>query len=523
MLLIDDVLANNLKKHCIGRQDRIAIYGTGEGAKEVFAALRQLGLEKQFRIAIDRDDSGKIGEKIFERPVCSLCDVTERADVILIAARVNHLVIRDRIKEFFGGLLNTPTVIDPYMHRNTREDEIEYVHYLEESRVNASRQFVPFKNGDYIRKETDTRIIAWYLPQFHQIEINNRFHGRGFTEWTNTSQAFPQFCGHYQPHIPYDVGYYDLMNIETLKRQACLAHDYGIYGFAFHYYWFSGKRLMEKPLELLMAHKEINIPFCINWANENWTSVWDGGNQDIMYEQGLDDGDDEKFMRDLLPLLNDPRYIKIDGRPLISIYRGDIFDKERLASFIKNIRGLAGENEIPELFVLVTTATRSLMDPHILGADGLVEFPPHGIARHARRIQPEGYLNPYFRGNIYDMEEFIENRRYMVPYDADIVFRTAMVGFDNTARRGMSAAGIFYGMDPGRYKKWLLDILWESKKEHPSSMDVVFVNGWNEWAEGAHLEPDMKYGYAYLEATKQALLEVRQEKGDGAWTDSFYC
>lgn len=510
MINIDEVLENNLKKYSIDRQSEIAIYGTGEGAKEVFKALEKLGMANQFRLAVDRDDSKQIGKELFGRTVYRLCDVVEKTNIIIIAARINHLVISQRIKDFLNEISNDIRVINPYLHKNTAEDEIQYVHYLEETNACLSKEFVPFEEGKFIRKETDTKIIAWYLPQFHQIEINNKFHGQGFTEWTNTSKAFPQFCGHYQPHIPYDVGYYDLLNVETLKRQAYLAHNYGIYGFAFHYYWFSGERIMEKPLNLFLEHKEIDIPFCINWANENWTSVWDGGNQDIMYEQKLNFGDEERFMEDLLPLLNDPRYIKIEGKPLLSIYRTDLFDKNRFILFIQNLRNTAKKKGFKDLFILITTATKNEENPHDWGADGLVEFPPHRISQSVRRIQPKGYLNPYFRGNIYDMSEFINKKKYMVRYNADIIFRTAMTGFDNTARRGMTAAGIFYGLTPEKYKSWLADILRESKRIHSASLDFVFVNGWNEWAEGAHLEPDLKYGYAYLEATRQALIESRQ-------------
>lgn len=509
MIDIDDVLTNNLKKYCIGLKDSIAVYGTGEGAKEIFKALEKLNLTSQFKLAIDRDDSEKIGGELFGRTVCRLHEAVGRTDVIIIAARINHLVISKRIQDFLNGIPENIKIINPFLHKNTIEDEIQYVHYLEEANASLGKEFVPFEDGKYIKEERDTKIIAWYLPQFHQMEINNKFHGQGFTEWTNTSKAFPQFCEHYQPHIPYDVGYYDLLNVETLKRQAYLAHNYGIYGFAFHYYWFSGERIMEKPLNLFLEHKEIDIPFCINWADENWTSVWDGGNQDIMYEQKLNSGDEERFMEDLLPLLNDPRYIKIEGRPLISIYRTDIFDKKRFILFVQNIRSIAKKRGFKDLFILITTATKNEENPHSWGADGLVEFPPHRINQSVRRIKPQGYLNPHFRGNIYEMSEFIDKKKYMVKYNADIVFRTAMTGFDNTARRGTTAAGIFYGLTPEKYKNWLKDILRESKKEHSSLMDFVFVNGWNEWAEGAHLEPDLKYGYAYLEATRQALIEVR--------------
>lgn len=513
MIEIGDVLTNNLEKYGIGPKDRIAVYGTGEGAKEVFRALEKLNLESQFKLAIDRDDSEQIGGELFGRSVCRLHEAVRNTDIIIIAARVNHLVISQRTLYFLNGVSENVKVINPFLHKNTIEDEVEYVHYLEESNASLGGEFVPFQYGRYRREERDTKIIAWYLPQFHQMEVNNKFHGQGFTEWTNTSKAFPQFCGHYQPHIPYDVGYYDLLNAETLKRQAYLAHNYGIYGFAFHYYWFSGERIMEKPLNLFLEHKEIDLPFCINWADENWTSVWDGGNQDIMYEQKLNAGDEERFMEDLLPLLMDSRYIKIEGKPLISIYRADIFEKGRFSSFVQNIRNIAKKKGFEDLFILITTATKNEDDPRSWGADGLVEFPPHRINQSACRIQPGGYLNPHFRGNIYDMNEFVGEKKYMVKYNADLVFRTAMTGFDNTARRGTTAAGIFYGLTPEKYKIWLKDIVRESKREHSSLMDFVFVNGWNEWAEGAHLEPDLKYGYAYLEATGQVLEEVRKELG----------
>lgn len=504
-----DFIEINLKKYSVCQQDRIAVYGTGEGAKEVFSALKKLGMADQFKLAIDRDDSEQIGKKIFGRTVFKLCDVIKKIDIIIIAARINHLVIYQRVCDFLSVVPDNIGVINPYLHKNTKEDEVQYVHFLETAYAGLGNEFVPFEEGEYIRKEDDTKIIAWYLPQFHQIEINNKFHGQGFTEWTNTSKAFPQFCGHYQPHIPYDVGYYDLLNIETLKRQVYLAHNYGIYGFAFHYYWFSGKRIMEKPLNLFLRHQEIDFPFCINWANENWTSAWDGGNQDVMYEQKLNPNDEERFMGDLLPLLKDPRYILIDGKPLISIYRTDIFDKRRFVQFTDTIRKIAKKEGFQDLFILITTAGKNEEDPRDWGADGLVEFPPHGINRHVRRIQPQGYLNPDFRGTIYDMKEFIDKKKYMIKHKAETVFRTVMVGFDNTARRGRTAAGIYYGLTPEKYMMWLVDIIKESRREHSSSMDFVFVNGWNEWAEGAHLEPDLKYGYAYLKATGQALIDAR--------------
>ena len=359
-------------------------------------------------------------------------------------------------------------------------------------------------------REEDTRIIAWYLPQFHQLEVNNQFLGQGFTEWTNSSQAVPQFTGHYQPHIPYDVGYYDLMNIDTFKRQIYLAKNYGVYGFAFHYYWFSGTRLMEKPLELLLKHTELEIPFCINWANENWTSVWDGGNNELIYEQKLNAEDDEKFINDVLPIFRDKRYIKINNRPLLSIYRSDLFERKRFLDYTERLREAVRSEGFPDLFILITTATRNRDNVIEWGADGLVEFPPHRLNANAVEMRSEGYINPDFRGQIWSLESFIKNKEYFVEYTSEKVFRTALVSFDNTARRGRVGCNIYYDISPEMYKEWLTNIILETKKKYHGEENMVFVNAWNEWAEGAHLEPDMKYGYAYLEATTAAIMEARK-------------
>ena len=266
-------------KDIIKINENWAIYGTGNGAELIYAALSNMCLISAIKNIIDRDEILYNKKYFHDIEIKTLSDGCNALDGIIIAAIDNHDIIYHRILNSLSKeQLKHIRVIDIFTY-NTLEEKAEYTEYIEKSILRKSEDFIEFDENGYERKEGDTKLLAWYLPQFHQMEINNKFHGQGFTEWTNTSRAIPLFTGHYQPHIPYDVGYYDLLNIDTLKRQIYLARHYGIYGFCFHYYWFSGKRIMEKPLEIFLEHKELDMPFCLDWATENWTALWDGGNR----------------------------------------------------------------------------------------------------------------------------------------------------------------------------------------------------------------------------------------------------
>lgn len=393
---------------------------------------------------------------------------------------------------------------------NNTENSIfkDYVDTLFYDNMHRKDKFVNITNFPIEYKDNDTKIIAYYLPQYYQIDVNDKFHGTGFTEWTKSTQAIPMYTSHEQPHLPYDVGFYNLLNIDSIKRQVELAKMYGIYGFCIHWYWFSGARTMEKPLELLLKHPEIDMPFCLNWATENWTALWDGGNNEMIFEQKLQDDDDEKLFNDLLPYFKDKRYIKIDGKPLFSIYNVFMFEKERLALLIKNLRKYAARAGLKGLYITLTNSGHFHGDVAEYGADALQEFAPSCL--QPNRYFPKGFISPAFCGGIYDYAEMVQNKKIFYKYDSAKYFRSAMVAFDNTARKAYgSGCCIYHGATPELFQKWLTDILRESKQIHAASEDIVFINNWNEWAEGSHLEPDMRYGYANLQAVANAVRATR--------------
>ncbi len=416
--------------------------------------------------------------------------------------------IKVLLKKLYSIFLKINVVCETIFSPIKRFKKIySYVNYVTNSNSDRSL-FVPITENTVL-KENLCKLIAFYLPQYHQIPLNNKYHGQGFTDWYNVAKSIPHWTGHYQPHIPIDVGFYDLNSVDTLKRQVELAKMYGVYGFCFHYYWFSGKKLLEKPINNLLQNKEIKIPFCICWANENWSTQWDGGNREVIMKQELLENDAEKFFNDLLPFIKDDRYIRIDNKPLIIIYRPDLFSKETFLEFITKIRLLAKQNRFDDLFVL--TAKFTFNDKiENWNLNGMVEFPPHQM-RNLKEDTINSYIDPKFLGLVYDMQDYILNKKYIYQSEEKL-FKTVFPSWDNSARKAYSGALVFNKMSPDLYKKWLTDCIKWTKENHNKKEQFVFVNAWNEWAEGAHLEPDNKYGYAYLQATLDCLSFVSGEK-----------
>jgi hypothetical protein len=337
------------------------------------------------------------------------------------------------------------------------------------------------------------RLIAFYLPQFHPIPENDEWWGKGFTEWTNVARARPLFRGHYQPHLPADLGFYDLRLPETRQAQVDLAREYGIHGFCYYHYWFKGRRLLERPLTEVLASGKPDFPFCLCWANENWTRRWDGHEEEILVAQEYCEEDDKEHIRWLVDAFRDERYIRVGGKPLFLVYRAnDLPDPVRTASIW---REEARRTRVGEIFLCrVESFAGERDDPGEIGFDASVEFQPDwcqfGPTRHRGANE------------VYDYASVLERMLQKEP-PGYTRFPCVMPSWDNAARR-RSGATILHGSTPQLYQKWLTRALLTS--EHSKETDgIVFVNAWNEWAEGNHLEPCQRWGRAYLEATRAAL------------------
>lgn len=349
-----------------------------------------------------------------------------------------------------------------------------------------------------MRDRSSVKLLAFYLTQFHPIPENDLWWGKGFTEWTNASKAIPLFPGHYQPHLPTDLGFYDLRLRETRRDQILLAKQYGIDGFCYYYYWFGGKRLLEKPLDDMLADPESDMPFCLCWANENWTRRWDGAEQEILIEQSYGPDADRRFIEDLIKYLRDPRYIRIDGDPLILVYNPQHLPD--CQETLRIWREYCASQGMPRIHT-ACALTHSNWDHKKFGFDSAVEFPPHNM-NLPNMAQKMGFFAPFhgYCADYADVAEMYLDRRYSSDSSG---FRGVFPSWDNTARRGDRATLVLNG-SPENYEFWLSEAICKTAQEFPGQERFVFINAWNEWAEGCHLEPDRKFGRRYLEATIRA-------------------
>jgi lipopolysaccharide biosynthesis protein len=349
------------------------------------------------------------------------------------------------------------------------------------------------------------RVVPFYLPQFHPVPENNRWWGEGFTEWTNVTAAQPVYKGHYQPRFPRDLGFYDLRLDVVRTAQRDLAADAGIEGFMYYHYWFAGRPMLERPLELL-RRSDLDQPFCIMWANENWTRRWDGRHDDVLLAQDYDRVPAERFLDDVLPLLADRRYMTVDGKKVIAVYRpGQLID---LPHVIESWRATARQAGIGELFVLNVDVDVEFdgLD-HALedaGLDGSLGFPPHnhlfeGVSHHDLGVDKR------FEGTIFSYEAMARAAEARLRSGLDpTYFPGVMVAFDNTPRRQW-APDIWYGSNPYTFRRWLATAV-RAVLARPPEDRLVFINAWNEWAEGAVLEPNDRFGRSFLLAVRDVVL-----------------
>jgi len=363
--------------------------------------------------------------------------------------------------------------------------------------------------------ESNIKPIALYLPQFHPFQENDQWWGKGFTEWTNVTKSQPKFKGHYQPHLPADLGFYDLRLLDTLIAQTEMAKAYGIYGFCFYHYWFNGKLLMETPLETMLRAKKPDFPFCLCWANENWTRRWDGLETDVLIKQDYDLKDDYEHIQYLIPFFKDERYIKIDGKPVYLMYRSELHPKINEA--VKIWRDEAKKAGFEDLYLIRVENFERNLDPSLHGFDASMEFAPdfsldiknyskknrfkHSLRKllHRTSIKHSGIL----ANKVLDYNDMVNEMSKKSPKNYKY-FRSVFPSWDNSARRAKDAT-IFVNSSPEKFEKWVTKTAMYTAAHFPKEERLLFINAWNEWAEGCHLEPDQKYKHAYLEALKNGL------------------
>jgi lipopolysaccharide biosynthesis protein len=349
------------------------------------------------------------------------------------------------------------------------------------------------------------RAIALYLPQFHPIPENDEWWGKGFTEWTNTAKAKPMFRGHYQPHIPADLGFYDLRVPETREAQAALARRYGIEGFCYYHYWFAGRRILERPFNEVLHSGTPDFPFCLCWANQTWTGIWHGAPNRILIEQTYPGrADHEAHIRALLPAFADPRYIRVGGKPIFLIYRPN--DLPDTAATLALWRTIAADAGLEGLHIAGLADWRDL-NLTAVGFDAEIAQATLDIRRRVSRRQLLRWVRDkvgIWRGlpAIKSYQDFA--RRQMLSITAaDASYPCVTHAWDNTPRSGRNGV-VLVGATPELFCK-VLNTAIGALQDRSFDQRLLFLKSWNEWAEGNHLEPDLEFGNGFLRAIADAL------------------
>lgn len=386
-----------------------------------------------------------------------------------------------------------------------KEQTFLYAQFVLEQYGKKSEYYKEYE--EHVGVERDIHVIAYYLTQYHPNKWNDEWWGKGVTEWNNVNQAIPQFVGHYQPRKPGELGYYDLRLKEVMARQIELAKNYGVSAFCFYYYWFDGERLLERPLNMFLQNKDLDIQFCYCWANENWTKRFSGTDEGVLMKITPSLENYQRFIEAVLNDFQDERYYRIDGKPALSVYRPSLIPEvnQVLTFWRERAKSVLGK----DIYIIAVQERDSTFNWTSVGFDAETEFQPKQIQHECRDITRK--VNPIrkdFAGSVYDYEHLVNNRIYYIDENRKKkVYPAIMPMWDNSARRNFRGL-IFHGSTPKLYQKWLVDILKDTVKRKDLDDNLVFINAWNEWGEGTYLEPDQYYGYAYLQATYDAIMEA---------------
>lgn len=348
------------------------------------------------------------------------------------------------------------------------------------------------------------KAIAYYLTQFHAIPENDEWWGKGFTEWRNIPRGLPRFEGHYQPRIPRDLGYYDLSDVEIMRKQVALAAAAGLHGFCFYYYNFAGHRLLETPLNQFVSDEKIDYPFCLLWANENWSRRWDGYDAEVLIRQDYSHDHLVPLVDDLAKYLKHKNYISIKGRPVFGIYRVDVIPD--MAKVLAEIRRLFIERHRLDVLMIMAQAFGA-GDPRSYGFDAAVEFPPHKIGVIQSELQKKiKVYDKAYAGKVIGYDEAVDFALKDQPTEYPLI-KTAFPSWDNDPRKQGSGMA-FVGSTPEKFERWMDGNIAYAKARPVFGESIVFVNAWNEWCEGAYLEPDCHFGFAYLNALNRSLARA---------------
>jgi len=357
--------------------------------------------------------------------------------------------------------------------------------------------YVPYRQ-DTLPDPLPATLVAFYLPQFHTIPENDEWWGKGFTEWRNVARALPQFEGHHQPRLPGDLGFYDLRNPEVMREQARLAREYGISAFCFYFYWFGGKTLLETPLRNWLDDKTIDLQFCLCWANEKWSRTWDGRGDEILIDQQHSPEDDIAFIAHVAEYMRDPRYLRVDGKPMLLVYRPGLFPDMKATA--GRWRHWCAENGIGDIH-LAYVQSFERPEAHGMGFDSAVEFPPN-LGKSLSISRDQALLNEAYAGDVLDWRSMANS--FQQPRKRNYWIHPGVnPAWDNESRRP-GRGRTFLHSSHRLYASWLRHAVDLAHEQAPTS-PLVFINAWNEWAEGATLEPDMLWGFANLEATRRVL------------------
>lgn len=378
------------------------------------------------------------------------------------------------------------------------------------------------------KEQINHRFLAIYLPQYYPIPENDRWWGKGFTEWANVVKVTPRFKGHYQPRLPSELGFYDLRVPEIREAQADLAKQYGIDGFAYYHYWFSGKRLLNRPLDEVLKTQSPDLPFCLIWANETWSSTWgptygstpvDRTISEVLIEQNYSPKDDIDHIRWLASVFRDKRYIHVQDKPLFIVYRPSLLPDAR--STIKRWRNEAEHLGIRGLYLCMMQAfPEDRVDPSKVGFDASIQFLPDRRIRDAvlereKEMRKIRRILPFIGGSATEIIIKYSDLTKGVLSEVKPPYKRypcLMPSWDNSARRDRGAT-IYNGSTPDLYEDWV----YKTMLAHPpygTDENFIFVNSWNEWAEGSYLEPDCKWNRGYLEAHLRAVRRYKENNDD---------